>query len=77
MQINEIDLKTNNRMNSEVDIVKISIFSNLHRLLPLKMRLSKGNSLDSKIAANRCQSTMTDISILVDKSSHDKRVANM
>ena len=44
MQINEIDLKTNNRMNSEVDIVKISIFSNLHRLLPLKMRLSKGNS---------------------------------
>ena len=44
MQINEIDLKTNNRMNSEVDILKISISSDLHRLLPLKMRLSKGNS---------------------------------
>ena len=37
MQINEIDLKTNNRMNSEVDIVKISISSGPDTLLRLKI----------------------------------------
>lgn len=42
MQINEIDLKTNNRMNSEVDIVKISISSGPDTLLRLKIWLSKG-----------------------------------
>ena len=37
MQINEIDLKTNNRMNSEVDIVKTSISSGPDTLLRLKI----------------------------------------
>ena len=44
MSIFRYTQKTNNRMNSEDDIVKISISSDLDTLLPLKMRLSKGNS---------------------------------